>query len=57
MQKINSWITGIFLWTYETDLPDGTLCGFDADYGYMYAYQGKLVPECKLPEDIIKTRL
>ncbi len=40
---INSWITGIYLNQYTTDQPNGALIGFDADYGDMYALNGKLV--------------
>jgi hypothetical protein len=50
--KTNKWITGIQLWNYTTDLPDGTKMGFDADFGIMFAYEGKLVPENKLPSGI-----
>lgn len=43
--KVTNWITGIYLDQYETDLPNGTLCGFDADLGEMVAYNGKLIPK------------
>lgn len=41
--KTNGWITGIHLDQYETDSPNGTLIGFDADLGEMKASNGKLI--------------
>lgn len=52
--KVNTWITGIHLHAYETDMPDGTLLGFDADFGHMYAYNGRLVSESDLPGDVVR---
>ncbi len=52
--KVNNWISGIYLDQYKTDRPDGTLLGFDADFGYMYAYKGKLVSESDLPDDVVR---
>jgi hypothetical protein len=46
--KVNSWISGIHLHDYVTDQPNGTLMGFDVDFGYMYAYDGKLISEDEL---------
>lgn len=40
----HSWVTGIMLWGYKTDSPNGQLIGFDCDYGYMFALNGKCVP-------------
>ena len=56
-QVVNKFITGTHLYTYATDKPDGTLMGFDADYGKMYAYKHRLVPESELPTTVIKSRV
>lgn len=50
-------MTGICLWSYETDMPDGTRVGWDADYGPMYAYKGKVVCESDLPKEIEKNNI
>ena len=55
--KVTRWITGIYLWTYSTSLPDGTVCGFDSDYGTMVAYKGKLVPDSDVPKRIKRIQL
>ena len=49
-RKINTWVTGIMLYGEPTDMPDGTKLGFDADFGCMYALNGKLVPSNVLLE-------
>lgn len=55
--KINSWTTGIHLLEYTTDLPNGTVCGFDADFGEVCAYKGKVIQINKLPKNIKLKRL
>ncbi len=47
--KLNSYTTGIYLCSYETDMPNGTVLGWDADYGYVVAQDGKVIP---CPEDM-----
>jgi hypothetical protein len=53
IMKVNTRITGIHLHEYETDMPDGTPLGFDADFGDMVAYQGKLIPTTEYMENSI----
>jgi len=42
-KKVN-WISGIHLWGWPTKNRNGKLSGWDADFGEMVAYNGKLVP-------------
>lgn len=49
---LNSYTTGSYLTMYKTDLPDGTLVGFDSDFGKVYAYQGDVVDADKLPKNV-----
>lgn len=42
--KVNSWITGIMIpGNYTTNLPNGTLMGWDADFGDIVALDGNCV--------------
>lgn len=42
--KVNTWITGIMIpGNYTTDMPDGALLGWDADWGDIVALDGVLV--------------
>ncbi len=44
MQKVNTWITGIMIpGNYATDRPNGTLLGWDADFGDIVALDRVLV--------------
>lgn len=54
--KVTGWISGIHLNQYETDLPNGTLCGFDADLGEMVAYNGKLISKIEYDKKRLFTR-
>lgn len=52
MPKISEFTTGINLTEYTTDLMDGIECGFDADFGYVCAYKGKVIPVDDLPKGV-----
>lgn len=49
---LNKYTTGSYLTMYKTDLPDGTLVGFDSDFGKVYAYKGDVVDIDKLPKGV-----
>jgi hypothetical protein len=54
MIKSGRWISGIHLNQYSTTLPDGTLAGYDAEFGDMFAYEGKLIPKSEWIENLLK---
>jgi hypothetical protein len=39
------WITGIYLYGQETKGNNGEVVAFDADWGLMVAYKGKMMPQ------------
>lgn len=53
MNKV-TYLLGVYLHEYETDKSDGTLVGSDADFGDMFALNGKLVSKSEWIEKLLK---
>ena len=51
-KSVHKYVTGIHLSSYVTDLPNGTIYGWDADMGEMVAYKGKVISVEDLPKKV-----
>jgi len=56
MKKSTQWISGIHLHQYSTKEPDGTEVGWDADWGEMVAWKGKLISLTEYKEKMEKMK-